>query len=411
MHAAPRRATDRAWVEVDLSALARNARVMAEHVGGPGRLLPMVKADAYGLGAVPIAELLQELGVWALGVATVEEGARLRRAGIHGRIVVFTPCAPIDARRLRAEGLQPAVTSLAALETYAAAGSSAEALAIHLEVDTGMGRFGLPAAEAGRWAPRIATALGSGAVRLVSTFTHFHSAETDRAATREQWERFLGAVEAMRSAGVEPGLLHAANSGGVIRHPETHADVVRPGLFLFGGMAAGGERDGDGVSRPESVVSVRARVLDVRAVGAGTTVSYGGTYTTSRPSRLATLGIGYADGMPHALSNAGHALLHGRRAPILGAVCMDMTVVDVTELEEVPVGTVATLLGRDAGEEIRLGEVARQSRTIPYEILTGFSSRLPRVLLSGPDGGRTKPGRVEAMGGGAPVQAGEPRGT
>lgn len=378
--------TERAWLEVDLAAFRRNAQAVADRVGGAAHLLPMVKADGYGLGAVSVTEALGGLGVWAFGVATVGEGAELRQAGIRERIVVFTPCAPIDGPNFLELELEAAVTSLAALRSYAEVATGDQTLPVHLEVDTGMGRFGLSAFEVGDWAPRVAELLSSGSLQLVSTYTHFHSAGRNARATRAQWAYFLTAVDELRAAGVEPGLLHAANSDATLRHPNTHGDIVRPGLFLYGGYGGGdwGEGRGGAVEdfRPEPVVRVQARVLDVREVPEGTTVSYGATFTTVRSSRLATLGIGYADGMPHALSNRGHVIVAGRRVPVLGAVCMDMTVVDVTEIRDVKPGAVATVLGRAGAEEISLEEVARSSGTIEHEILTGFSSRLPRVVVS-----------------------------
>lgn len=378
--------TARAWLEVDLEALRRNAAALRDRLDPATRLLPMVKADAYGLGAARVARALADRGVWGFGVATVDEGADLRRAGIRERVVVFTPCAPLDAPRLVQWGLEPVVTSLGALSEYAGAVGGAEApLPVHLEVDTGMGRFGLPAEEAGAWAERVRELLAATGLELASTFTHFHSAEGDRAATGSQWSAFRAAVESLRRAGVDPGLLHSANSAAVLRHPDAHADLVRPGLFLFGGEAW--PADAADLPRPEPVAHVRARVLEVRELPAGATVSYGATYRTSRPCRLATLGIGYADGLPHALSNRGEALVRGRHVPVVGAVCMDMTVVDVTEVEDVRPGTKATLLGREGEAGIGLGEVAALSGRIPYEVLTGFSARLPRVTARSAEGG------------------------
>lgn len=381
-------ATARAWLEVDLSALRRNAEALRARLRPRARLLPMVKADAYGLGAARVARALSGEGVWGFGVATVEEGAELRRAGIGDRIVVFTPCAPIDAPRALEWGLEPVATSLGALREYAGAGAAGGAtLRAHLEVDTGMGRFGLPVERVAEWAGEVRELLEGGRLELASTFTHFHSSESDPAATRVQWERFEAAVRALRESGVEPGLLHAANSAAVLRHPEAHADLVRPGLFLFGGEAVPADRDpgeAGAPPRPEPVVRVRARVLDVRDLPAGATVSYGATFRTSRPSRMATLGIGYADGLPHALSNRGEALVEGRRVPFVGAVCMDMTVVDVTEVDgRVRPGTTATLLGREGHAEIGLAELARQCGRIAYEVLTSFSGRLSRVTAGG----------------------------
>lgn len=398
-------ATARAWLEVDLGALRRNAAALRERLRPGTRLLPMVKADAYGLGAARVAGALAGEGAWGFGVATVDEGAELRRAGIEERVVVFTPCAPLDAPRLLEWRLEPVATSLGALRAYAGAADAAGApLGVHLEVDTGMGRFGLPAEGVGEWAPEIREALDGGRLRLASTFTHFHSAESDPVATRAQWARFQTVLEVLRAAGVEPGLRHAANSAAVLKYPEVHADLVRPGLFLYGGEAAPSApaEDADpapeaGGDRPEPVTRVRARVLDVRDVPAGATVSYGATFRAARPMRLATLGIGYADGLPHALSNRGEALVAGRRVPFVGRVCMDMTCVDVTGVEHVNPGTEATLLGREGSAEIGLGELARLAGRIPYEVLTSFSVRLPRITIAG-----AKEGRGGADRGGSP---------
>jgi alanine racemase len=211
--------------------------------------------------------------------------------------------------------------------------------------------------------------------------THFHSAESDLAVTREQWRRFIEALRGMRSAGLEPGRVHVANSAAALRYEGFAADMVRPGIHLYGGG------DWEPASRP--VVSVRARVLDVRDVEEGATVSYGATWTAPSRTRLATLGIGYGDGLRRALSNRGRALLGGEVAPIRGAVCMDMTVVEVPEGADARPGDVATLLGTDGQRSISLAEMARLCGTIDYEILTGWSRRLPRVETGGP----TDPGQ------------------
>ncbi|MFW6010747.1 MAG: alanine racemase C-terminal domain-containing protein, partial [Gemmatimonadota bacterium] len=194
-------------------------------------------------------------------------------------------------------------------------------------------------------------------------------------ATRGQWRLFRKAVADMERGGIDPGPLHAANSAAHLRYPDVRGDLVRPGIFLYGG---GGEHGG---ATPEAVVALRARVLDVRTVPAGHTVSYGATYTTSGRARLATLGIGYGDGLRRELSGRGAALMEGGRAPILGAVCMDLTVVDVTGMSGVRVGSVATLIGEQGGGRIDLGEVADLCDALDYEILTGLTPRLPRQSL------------------------------
>lgn len=362
--------TRRAWVEVDPAALRRNGRRLAERVGPGVGLLPMVKADGYGLGVATAVDALSPLDPWGFGVATAAEAAELGELGWEGRTVVFSPCAPLDAGDVVRLGAEPAISSLDALRAFGEAAASAgdgRSLPVHLEVDTGMGRAGLAAGERDGWIPELVRALADRPVELASTFTHFHSAESDEEATVAQAEALEATLADLRAAGVEPGLVHLSNSAAVLRHPDLSADVVRPGLFLYGG--AGGE----------PVAAVRARVLDVRDVPAGRTVSYGALYRTPAPARIATLGVGYGDGLRRELSERGSALVAGRRAPIRGAVCMDVTVVDVTDVPGVRPGTVATVLGRDGGGEIPLEEMAGTCGTIPYEILTGLGRRLPRL--------------------------------
>jgi alanine racemase len=289
--------------------------------------------------------------------------------------VVFTPLPSQDAADVLEHGLEPAITSLEALEAFGVAASRAErTLSVHLELDTGMGRLGLPAGEARSWSGELGRALAAHPLSLASTFTHFHSADSDEAATRRQWLEFQTALQGLREAGIDTGLSHAANSAAALLYKEFVPDMIRPGIALYGGGVAS-------TVVPERVASVYARVIDVRDVPAGQTVSYGATYRAPARSRLATLAIGYADGLRLELSNRGSVLLRGRRAAIRGAVCMDVTVVDVTGFQDVAVGDVATVLGCDGEEEITLRELASECRTIEYEILTGLSRRLPRIPI------------------------------
>ena len=373
----------RAWLEVDLAGLTRNAERVADHVA-PARLVPMVKADAYGLGAIAVARTLDGLEPYAFGVATPREGAELRRGGIERRIVVFAPSAAAEASELLEAGLDGAALSLDSLRKLAArARAEAGRIAVHLEVDTGMGRAGLPAAAAADWAPEVASVLSGGGVSLDSVYTHFHSAGTDAAVTRGQLARLRAAVTRLEAAGVDVPLLHAANSDAAMGDRQYHLDLVRVGIYLYGG------RRGTGIAGapadPEGVARVRARVLEVRDLAPGSTVSYGAMYTTSGAERLATLGIGYADGLAWRLSNSGRALVRGIRVPIRGGVCMDVTSVDVSAVSGVEPSDVVTLLGRDGAEEITLAEVAAAAGTIEYEVLTAIGRRLPRCYAGGPD--------------------------
>jgi alanine racemase len=368
----PIEATERAWMEVNLGALRKNCRTLSERLADGCRLLPMVKADAYGVGLSGAMRALADCSPWGFGVATTEEGRRVRGLGWEGPVVVFAPSLPGDLPGLGEERLEPAVAGLEAL--LACAENDAPDLAVHLEVDTGMGRLGLDWQTAEDWAPRVADVLSRSRVRLAGTLTHFHSADVAPPTANEQWVRFDAALQALRRAGVDPGLVHAENSAGAMLG-ERFGDLARPGIYLYGG--------GTWEPRARPVASVRARVMAVRDVAAGATVSYGATWTAPRPARLATLAIGYGDGLRRELSNRGRAIIGGRTAPVRGVVCMDMTVVDVSGRDDVRPGDVATLLGRDGEEEIGLEELARLCDTIDYEILTGWSRRLPRLEREG----------------------------
>ncbi|HYH83643.1 MAG TPA: alanine racemase [Longimicrobium sp.] len=375
----PSTAVSRAWVEVDLGALRANLRRVRE--GAPGAaLVPMLKADAYGLGVPQVLRaVLEELapdGPWAIGVAAVQEGEALRALGWAGRVVVFAPLAPGEERRAARARLTPALSDLQALERWAAAaGEGGGPLAFHLEVDTGMGRAGFPAAAAGQWGPAVLERSGDLLV-WEGCFTHLHSAdEPDLGPSDAQVAGFRRALEALppEPEGAPKRVLHCANSAAAVRRGGYGLDLVRPGIFLYGGGAGPG-------AEPEPVATLRARVVRVVDAEPGATVGYGAMHRAARRERWATLSIGYGDGLRRALGPAGgQALLHGRRAPIVGRISMDVTVVDVTEIPGVAPGDVATLVGRDGGDRITVDEVAARVGTISYEILTGLGPRLPRV--------------------------------
>lgn len=348
----------------------------------------MVKADAYGLGAVEVARALEPLEPYAFGVAAPEEGRALRLAGIEGRIIVFSPASAVDTPALLDHRLDPCIMSLASLEVFVAAARAADSsLDVHLEIDTGMGRAGLPWGEAADWAPGVASLVARGSVSLASAHTHFHSAGADPQATEEQLRRFREAVARLEAAGVRVPLVHAANSDAVISGRQYHLDLVRTGIYLYGGRRGA---SGDLLVDPEVVACVRARVLEVRDLAPGSTVSYGATYVTRGRERLATLAIGYADGLSRRLSNRGEAIVGGVRVPIRGGICMDVTSVDVSAVSGVQPWTVATLLGRDGKEEVTLADLAEIGQTIEHEVLTAIGRRLPRRYTGGRRSGRER---------------------
>lgn len=348
---------ERTWIEVSLAAVLANARTV--RALNPGaRLLPMVKADAYGLGAVPVAKALESLDPWGFGVATVAEGAALRGAGIQRPILVIAPTVgALD--EAKAHRLTPGIGSDAQLERWLAI---APGMPFHLEVDTGMGRAGYHPDEFVAAATRCADQPG-----FEGAYTHFHSADVSLETVREQRQRFAAALAALPR---RPALVHAANSAGALLAPHAGDDLVRPGIFLYGGAVPG--------YRPKPVVTWRARLIDARWRDAGWTVSYGATYRTSTRTCLATIAAGYADGVRRSLTGKGAALVQGRRLPFAGRVTMDMTVLDAGNAEP-PAGAVATLIGSDGAESITLDEVAAAAGTISYEILTGLSSRVERI--------------------------------
>lgn len=350
--------TTRAWVEVDLGALKRNAGAMSARARKP--LLPMVKADAYGLGAVPVARALEALGPWGFGVATVAEGEELRRAGIDRKVVVFTPLLPDDFPATRSARLVPTLGSPASIRDWVGAGGGAW----HLAIDTGMNRAGLP------WDRIADVADVARAHPPEGAFTHFHSADRDAASVDRQLERFETAVAALPA---RPTFLHAENSPLLERRSPSPWDLARPGVFLYG---VGG--DAGSAVRPEPVAHFRARVVELRDVPNGETVSYHATWRAQGVRRIATIAAGYADGLRRALSRNGAALVHGRRAPIAGLVTMDMTMLDVTDLP-CAIGDVATLLGRDGDRHLDLNDVARDADLSPYELLVGLGLRAARV--------------------------------
>ena len=306
------------------------------------------------------------------------EGVRIRELGVEKPVIVFSPLPPDSYQDAVRAGLSVPVGDLQSLsalrEAAVKAGSSA---GFHLEVDTGMGRAGFPWNKADAWVTRVAALFGD-PLRWDGCFTHFHTADAPGDATGTQWNRLqelLARLPAMPPAAI----LHACNSPGALRRPDLAADAVRPGIFLYGGVA------GEGIPSPHQVASLRARITLIRDAREGDTVGYGATHQAQRPERWATVGIGYGDGLPRLLGNRGHALVGGKRVPIIGRISMDVTVLDITGLRDVQVGDVVTFFGEDGGGRIPLEEVASQAETINYEVLTDLTPRVPRIWTD--DGG------------------------
>lgn len=348
----------RAWVDVDLGALQRNAGAIAARAGVP--LLPMVKADAYGLGAVAVARALESIDPWGFGVATVDEGAELRNAGITRRIMVFTALGPEDLREAHRYELTPTLSQPDAIAEWRRLGGRSWQLAI----DTGMSRSGI------RWDSVAALRDAITSFPPDGAFTHFHSADRNDGSIEVQESRFRRAVDAMP---VRPGLLHTENGAAIEHRGRSPWQLARPGIFLYG-VGSGG------AIKPEPVVHLRARIAELRTAKDGDTVSYLASYRAVGTRTIATLSIGYADGLRRSLSNRGSAIVRGRVVPIAGIVTMDMTMIDVTGIP-CELGDVATLIGRDGPALLDVAGVAQAADLSPYEVLTGLRSRVHRRHL------------------------------
>lgn len=369
----------RAWVDVSIRAFEQNFLTIRDRAGDGVRVIPMVKANAYGLGMDRAVEALEPLEPWGYGVAAVSEGLGIREMGIQKPVLVLSPLPPDSYGAAVEGGLAVCISDLEALgRLRAAAEKAGKPGRFHLEVDTGMGRAGFSWNGVDRWGREFEDVLGE-PLRWEGCFTHFHSADSrDAAPTLTQWARFQETLEALPDM-PEDAFLHACNSSGALRLPDLGGGAVRPGIFLYGGVA------GEELVPPEPVASLRARVTFIREAEVGATVGYGATYTASEPQRWATVGIGYGDGLPRLLSNRGRALVRGRYAPIIGRISMDATVLDVTHVDDVEVGDIVTFFGVDGEWVLPLEEVAELAQTINYEILTDLTPRVPRIWTA--DGG------------------------
>ncbi len=365
---------------VDLDAIASNYALLRQRVG-PGRpVYAVVKADAYGHGAAAVARRLAAEGAEHFAVANAGEGVALRRAGVRGEIVLLSHAEPSGLALHRAYGLSPTLYDLVQAEGFAEASRAcAEPLAVHLELDVGMGRAGIRPEDLDACIALLRSAPG---LRIAGTFANL-SAANDPASP--ETDRQIGGLEAalarLRAAGVSPGRVHLANSAAVLLHARSWLDAVRPGLALYG-VAPSKALEASGLV---AAMRLEARVVSVRRVPAGSRLGYGGRFTASRETTVAVLPMGYADGFRRSLSGKVDVLLRGKRAPVVGAISMDVTLADATGIG-VQRGDRAVLLGRDGNEAITAWDLARAADTIPYEILCGIGLRVARVYAANASG-------------------------
>lgn len=371
------------WAEISLRAVVHNLRAIRKQIGPRRKILAVVKSNAYGLGGVPVAKALQKAGTEWFGVTCANEGVELREAGIHKRILILTGFWPGEEKRLIQNNLTPTVTrvdDLRHLERSAKSAAGKSRLRFHLKINTGMNRLGISPQEAECFARVLAECKH---IELEGTFTHFASAEDFTAQqTNDQEKVFLASLERLRALGVAPGIVHMANSGAICARPSTWADMVRPGAILYGYYQSfeppQKKQEVMGQVALQPCLSLRARIISLRDVPPGQGVGYAARFVTTRPSRIAVINAGYADGVVRALTNRGWALVRGQRVPLVGTISMDLTTLDVTDVPEAALGDVVTIYGKDGDAAIEVSEVAHEIGTVTSDLLCALGRRVPK---------------------------------
>jgi alanine racemase len=385
------------WAEVSASALTYNLRAIRAHVNPPQEqretprlVLSIVKGNGYGHGGPQVARILEKAGSDWFGVTSASEGAEVRKAGIRKPILVLTSFWPGEEPALLKHDLVPVVHRCEQLEQLdrAAARHRGKHISFHLKIDTGMNRIGIPVQDVECFAQRYAKCRH---LRLGGVMTHFASSEAFAGSsqgqqTREQEEHFYLALDRLRALGIDPGIVHLANSAAIASRPETWADMVRPGVILYGyhpGYDPIEQRaEAERLLPLKPVMSLRTRIMSLRKVPAGTSVGYGGKFVTERPSVIGVLAAGYADGVHRSLGNKGSVLIQGQLAPIVGIVSMDVTMIDVTDIQSVESGDVCTIYGVDGDQVQPANLVAHSIGTVTSDLLCAVSARVPRMYVS-----------------------------
>jgi len=390
------------WAEIHLSALADNFRAIRKYVNPPGerlreprKVLAVVKGNAYGHGAAPVAKALAKAGAEWFGVTCSAEGVELREAGVKNPILLMTGFWPGEERRIIEHRLTAAVTrceQLPLLQSAAAAVSrsarrASKPVEFHLKIDSGMNRLGIAPGDVDCFARQLAQCKH---LRLGGVFTHFASSGIFSPAihgeqTEEQEKMFFAALRRLRELGIDPGIIHLANSAAIAARPDTWRDMVRPGAILYGyhpGYDPAERRAEFEARLPlRPVMSLRARIIGLRNVTAGQGVGYDSQFVTTRPSRIGVLAAGYGDGLHRSLGNRGNVLVRGKLAPIVGIVSMDVTMIDLTDVPEAPIGDIVTIYGMDGSRSLPANVVARGIGTVTSDLLCAVSKRVPRFYL------------------------------
>lgn len=369
----------RTWANVDLDALAHNYHTIKKHIPSGTKYLGVMKADAYGHGAVPISHALEELGADYLAVSNLEEAVQLRRGGIRIPILILGYTPPMYAENMVYLDLTQEVHSLEyARQLDDVLDGTNFILNVHLKLDTGMTRIGFTAYDNEQALEDMVEAAHLSHLQVEGAFMHFCVSDSlapeDRAFTHKQHERFVNALDFLETRGIRPELCHCCNSGGTMLYPEYAMDMVRPGILTYGVLP---DPALTGILDLKPLLSLHTTVSQIRDIPAGTDISYGRTYTTPSDRRVAVLSMGYADGLTRILSGRAKFLLHGKLVPVVGRICMDMCMVDITDVPEAQVGDELTVIGAERPCEV----LAEQLGTISYEVLCGINKRIPRIYL------------------------------
>lgn len=371
----------RTWVEVNLDALRHNYETLTRNLPDGCRFLGVVKADAYGHGAVPVARELQGLGAGYLAVSNYEEALQLRRSDVTLPILILGYTPVEFARDEAALHITQEVHSLEYGKALSQAlEGSRQPLTVHMKIDTGMSRLGFFAYDRPETVPELVELWNLKNLNVEGAFMHFAVADTasELEYTRMQHQRFMDVLDALKTKGIVPEIVHCANSAATIAFPEYAHDMVRPGIATYG-LAPSDEMQG--MSDLQPLMSLKTTIAAIRPFEAGITVSYGRTYQTPGHRTIAVCPIGYADGLQRRLSGNLHFLFHGKQVPVVGRICMDMCMVDITEVPEAQVGDTVTVVGTDGGETITWDDWAAQLGTISYELVCDINKRVPRLYL------------------------------
>src|SRR5437879_6826744 len=385
------------WAEVSLGALADNLEAIRKYVNprhekrkSPRKILSIVKGNGYGHGGPEVAKALEKAGSDWFGVTWTDEGIAVRKGGVREPILVLTSFVPGEESRLVEHDLTAVIhrcEQLEILNRAAARKGGKKRVPFHLKIDTGMNRLGVSSTDMDCFARQLGKCKH---LELTGIFSHFAASKIFTESyvgqqTGEQEERFYAALERLRALGIDPGIVHLANSAAIVTRPETWADMVRPGAILYGyhpGYDPAEKREEAEARLPlKPVMSLRSRIISIRTVPAGAGVGYNATFVAKRPSRIGVLAAGYGDGIHRSLGNRGNVLLRGKLAPIVGIISMDVTMIDVTEIDGAEIGDVATIHGTDGKAILPANRVARSIGTVTSDLLSAVCQRVPRLYF------------------------------